>query len=181
MTTRNKTIGSIVAIILMLAALAGCYDQGSTGKDEKTAEEQLERFQRAQPVPTFDYSQQRENLIDINTAQAETTETTSFFFLEGVGLVNQCPSIGFPIASTAQLTNPEQKVNRHDLALPQIEPNGVYTGQSTGTYTVCIDGDGNAYGVYWEGYVYTTTGPAEFENDRITLTGSPTANFSEGE
>lgn len=175
----------IIAIFLLATVLlAGCSgDNKSSNKtDAETSEANLSRQQKSQPTPVYDWSQYRQTLIEITNAKADTTQTTSFFFLEGVGLVNTCPSIGFPVPSTAQLTNPEVEKGPREsrISLPQVEPTGVYTGESTGTYTVCIDGDGKPYAAYWEGYVQTVTGPAEFRDGRVVLTGKPTGDFTTG-
>lgn len=177
-----KKITAIALTAILALAAFGCASESNANKsDRKASEESLQRQQKSQPTPIFDYSQARQNLIEIVTAQAETTQTTSFFFLEGIGLVGSCPSIGFPIASTTQLTNPEAKVKDHDFTLPQVEPSGVYTGDSTGTYTICVDPDGNPYANYFEGYVQTVTGPAEFVDGQVKLTGDPTGDFTKGE
>jgi hypothetical protein len=187
MNTRTK----IAACAVGALALTGCKNTtagtASVNDDAKQASVQLDRYQATQPVPQFDWSQLRQNLIEINTAQAETTQTTSFFFNLGTDApVSSCPSIGFPIASTAQLTNPEQAIDpfRGDnggVTVPQIEQTGVYTGDSSGTYVICVDPAGTPYAFYWEGYVATVTGPAIFADGEITLTGAPTFDFSDGE
>ncbi|HEX8226283.1 MAG TPA: hypothetical protein VF572_00275 [Candidatus Saccharimonadales bacterium] len=87
-----------------------------------------------------------------------------------------CPSIGFPLPSTAQLTNPDQKLDSYDAVVPQAEPNGVYTGNSEGTYVICVASSGTKYISYWEGSVQTEGGPAKWDDDkgRIILDGKPT-------
>lgn len=181
----------LAAIALATLALSACTDPDSgsdTVKDDaEQAAQQLDRYQDTQPIPQFDWSQLRQNLIEINTAQAETTQTTSFFFNLGTDQpVASCPSIGFPIPSTAQLTNPDQVIDpfgRDDdpSVVAQIEQTGVYTGDSSGTYAVCVAPDGSPYAFYWEGYIATVTGPAIFEDGQIVLTGDPTFEFSGGE
>jgi hypothetical protein len=117
-------------------------------------------METAQPAPVFTWSQIRQTLIDIETAQAKTIQTTTFFFNLGVKApVNTCPSIGFPVATTDEITNPS-RIDAGYAVIPQIDPNGIYTGNSTGTYVLCVGSDGSTYGVYWEGYVYAVTGPA---------------------
>jgi hypothetical protein len=44
-----------------------------------------------------------------------------------------------------------------------MEPNGVYTGASSGTYVVCVAKDGTKSPAYWEGFVETEPGPAHFD------------------
>lgn len=178
----RKLIPAAIVAVLLLGA---CSDPNNSGikNDERLSEQSLADLQRAHPTPKFKRSQLRQNLIELTTAQAETTQTTTFFFNQGIAdPVMVCPSIGFPIPSTAQLTNPEQKVNRHDLTLPQVEPTGVYTGDSTGTYVICIDAKGKAFASYWEGFVQTVTGPAEWNatDKRVALVGPSSFDFSEG-
>lgn len=180
----NKPVAILATIAVTILALAGCTSDNASNeaakKDRESSAASLQKQQASQPVPVYDWSQYRQSLIEITTAKAETTQTTTFFFLEGVGLIGSCPSIGFPVPSTAQLTAPETKMSRHDLAIPQVEPVGVYTGESTGTYTLCVDGNGAPYANYFEGYVQTVTGPAKFEDGQIKLTGKPSGEFTKG-
>lgn len=166
-----------------LLALAACSSSG-TSKESKTASKQLSGFLAAQPVPIFNWSQLRQNLIELETAQANTTATTSFFFNQGVqDPIASCPSIGFPIPSTYQLTNPTKAVDgpgTGNVTIAQIESTGVYTADTSGTYVICIDNDGKGYAFYWEGFVSTVTGPATWDDAKhtVTLTGAATGAFS---
>lgn len=173
----------IGAVAIGGLVLAGCQPTNVNSADRATAAKQLQGYDKNQPVPIFDWSQYRQNLIEIETAQARTTQTTTFFFNQGVqDPIAVCPSIGFPIASTSELTNPEAKVVNHDLTLPQIESNGVFPGASSGTYVICIDAQGKAYAHYWEGFVSAVTGPAKWNTDthQVELVGPPSFTFSKG-
>lgn len=178
---------AVTALVVGLAGLASCTDSGgnsnATDKDEATSAQALSDLQKAHPTPSFERSQLRQNLVDIVTAQAEATQTTTFFMLEGIGVVGSCPSIGFPIASTTQLTNPERETGPREsrITLPQVEPTGVYTGNSTGTYVICVDAQGEAYATYYEGYAYVLSGPAEVVNGVPTLVGPSSFEFDNGE
>ena len=183
----------VLAMVVPLSVLAvGCSDGGDNAqeKDTKGSQEQLNQYTESQPVPFFNFSQLRQNLIEIQTAQANATVTTSFFFNMGVqDPIHDCPSIGFPIPGTYQLTNPEGVVkigedgNWERFALPQLEATGVYTGSTTATTVVCINDQGQGYADYWEGFVKTVAGPATWntETNQIELTGPPTAEFSTGQ
>ena len=177
-----KRASAAVIVIAAAFALSACTED-ARAKDEKTSEKILADLQKAQPVPQFPYSQIRQNLIEVITAQAEATATTSFFFNQGVERpIMSCPSIGFPIASTTQLTNPDQLISGSSGAvISQVEPTGTFTGDSTGTHVICRDADGRGYDVYWEGFVGAVTGPAIWSENGIELIGAPTASFSTGE
>lgn len=185
---RVKTkITLVIVTLLGIVGLAACQGNDATTKtqqhDRAAAARQLTAYQNNQAVPVFTWSQLRQNLIEIETAQAQTTQTTSFFFNQGVqDPVSSCPSIGFPIPSTYQLTNPAAKVPNHDLTLPQVEANGVYTGDTSGTFVICIDAQGKAYADYWEGFVKTVTGPAKWDPGahQVQLVGPPSFQFSKG-
>lgn len=185
----KKILASIVGLTALIS-LAACGPEGSASNEaeQAVAQQQLDGFLKAQPVPIFNWSQLRQNLIEIETAQANTTATTTFFFNQGVAdPVDVCSSIGFPIPATYQLTNPDQ-VERHsgdgggNFTFSQLESTGVYTADTSGTYVICIDGNGQAYANYWEGFVKTVTGPAKWDYDKkqVVLTGAPTGDFSVG-
>lgn len=185
-----------VIVALMLAAgllLGACSDIGGSGdsaraKDEKTTEQILSDLQKAHPLPRFDRSQLRQNLTEIVTSQAEATQTTTFFFNQGVtDPIHVCPSIGFPIPATSQLTNPEDvgggSGDEGYYTVPQVEPTGIYTGETSATYAICVDANGEAFAQYWEGFINTVAAPATWdaENKRVELIGSPSFEYSGGE
>lgn len=179
----KKSLRVAAAATVIVALLVACEGQSGRRREEKVARQQLAGFIQSQPVPVFSYSQLRQNLIEIETAQAKGIATTSFFFhLGSPDPIKVCPSIGYPIPATYQLTNPEQKVQHKDLTLPQIEATGVYTADTTGTYIVCVDPAGKARANYWEGYVETEAGPATWDASKkqIVPTGDPSAEFSTG-
>ena len=182
--------GVIAAVALTGVALTGCgsgapsAQSQSIHNDQKASAQALEQLQQAQPTPAYNWSQIRQTLIDIENAQAATTQTTTFFFNQGVQApIHSCPSIGFPVATTTQLTNPEQIVQKWDgganqfPTIPQADPTGIYAGSSTGTYVICVAGNGTTYASYWEGFVETVTGPAVWTGNGIKMTGPSTVNF----
>ena len=183
----KKFTAIIVTGLIALTACSSKSDNDATANDEQLAEEALDQFQKSQPVPKYNWSQLRQNLIELQNSQANTTATTSFFFNVGVEApVTVCPSIGFPIPATFQLTNPLQvitpgRTERGSTTIDQLEPTGVYSGDTTGTYVICVSETGDAYAQYWEGFVGVVTGPAEWDGAQIVLTGSPSAEFSTSE
>lgn len=192
-TLKKAGIGAVAVLAVVGAGAgggvlssghAGADAGGSILNDQITSARALTQYQAAQPAPLFKYSQERETLIDIERLQASDTQTTSFGFNQGVQTPAwSCPSIGVPIASTTQLTNPQQTFNPHDnndngddTVLPEVDPTGVYTGDSTGTYILCVAPNGTDYLQYWEGFVDTVTGPAVWNaaTGSVQLTGPST-------
>ena len=152
---KMKSIGATLgALVLGAVILGGC--SGSNGiqtaalnNDQAASADSLHQLQISQPTPQYKWSQLRESLIEIENAQATSGQTTTFFFNQGVTApIDSCPSIGLPIASDTQLTNPQQVINPNQqsgasqgtsgVAVGQSDPTGVYTGASTGTYFVCV-------------------------------------------
>ena len=180
----KRTILVLIAVLALVAT--GCVSGSARRAEQQTAEDQLTRFLQTQPVPTFTWSQLRQNLIELETSQAHTTQTTTFFFNLGIkDPIANCPSIGFPIAATYQLSSPQSATrvggSSGRYILPQLEATGVYTANTTGTYVMCTNDAGQAYAQYWEGYVMAVTGPATWQDGQVVLTGAPTFDFSVGE
>lgn len=175
----------VLAIVTLTAA--SCNGSGATNHDQQVSGQALRVFDTNQPVPQFTWSQLRQNLIEIETAQTQPTPTTSFFFNLGVADPDHsCPSIGFPIPATDQITNPQQiagsPYHSGGYTIPQIDPNGIYSGDTTGTYVICLNTAGQAYADYWEGFVETVSGSASWDygTHRMTNISNPTGNFSVG-
>jgi hypothetical protein len=174
----------IVALAAVVAlTLAGCTTDSATNKDQKATDSQLSRYQANQPIPSSDFSQYRQTVIDVELAQIHGVATTSFFFNQGTpNPVKMCPSIGFAVPTTSQLTNPDQIAYNGAGSgsgygvIAQQEPTGVYTGSSSGTYVVCVAADGTKYISYWEGDVETEGGAAHWDRTQglISLDGAPT-------
>lgn len=166
----------IIPLLVAAALLAGCSDT-SQRKDAQVANDQLGQYLQAQPVPVFKWSQERATMIAIINARATTTATTTFFFNQGVkDPIMSCPSIGYPIASSTQLTNPDTEVGGQGAVVAQIDPPGVYTGDSTGTYVLCTASSGTRYPFYWEGFVATVGGDAVWDSAKgeAVMQGEPT-------
>jgi hypothetical protein len=180
-TKKIALIGAAVALPVLLGA-SSC-DSESTRADRQATDAQMQVYQAVQPIPQFDWSQYRQTVLDVLAAQVNGVATTSFFMLEGVDHpIDSCPSIGFPMPSTTQITSPDQVLPNSGAVVALAEPNGTYTGTGTATYVVCVAPDGTKYVDYWEGYVRTKGGPAKWDdvNKTIVLTGPATA-LSTGE
>ena len=162
---------SLTLAAVALLVLAGCTasKQSRTGGDNARAEQSavqtgFARLSKSQPIPVFQWSQERQTLIDVETLRATGATSTSAGYLEGIGMIWWCPSIGAPVASTYQLSSSQQYIDlpgdgtRTLYPIDQGEPTGVYVGQSSGTWTICLDDNGTKFGKYWEGYTDSTTG-----------------------
>ena len=181
----RKTIaGGIAAAAIAALSLTACTQSGNAGQAAENQAQQHDTTSLVndQPIPHFNYSQIRQTLIDAETIAADGTQTTSFFFQMGLpDPVFTCPSLGMPVANTAQLSNPQQVVgtgNSNAVTTGQMDPYGIYApSASTGTYVICVNSSGAKYLQYWEGDVMTVTSAATWNKatHTIAVSGAPTA------
>lgn len=180
-----------IPAVAMAAALvlAGCSSLGGGGgnaaqQEQKVSSSIEQNADVNQPVPVFQHSDIRATAISIEAIQALGEQTTSFGFNQGIrNPVWSCPSLGEPVASTTEITNPNQTVqgsggnNAWAIAtIGNMDPNEVYQGDSTGTYVLCVDKNGTPYAQYLEGFVDAVSGPATWDaaTGQIVVTGQPT-------
>lgn len=187
----KKLITSVAGIAISGLAVAACTSGGGNSAQQQENRAQTQDSQSLitdQPIPHFNYSQIRQTLIDAETIAANGTQTTSFFFQMGLGSpVFSCPSIGMPVANTAELTNPNQvqwntagSSGVASAVIGQMDPSGIYTpSASTGTYVICVNTSGQKYLQYWEGDVMTVAAGAVWDSatHQIKVTGAPTATI----
>jgi hypothetical protein len=141
--------GAVVAIILVTGA-SGCQESANTSERMKVDEQQLQ-YVLNQPAPVFDWSLERHLLIQLYQSRNKAVHTYTYVRNAYTGKVmSWCPSIGFPIPANTQLTN-SMAAYSQGLALPQAEPNGLYSSPSTkGTYVFCLSKEGKAVPRYFE-------------------------------
>jgi len=177
-------ITALAATVTVLLTGAACTSQ-NTGQalENKQQQQDTASLVNNQPIPHFNYSQERAALIEAETIAANGTATTSFFFNQGVAdPIGSCPSIGLGIPDSAQLSNPQQVNNTGNstVTIGQMDPFGVYApSSSTGTYVDCVNSSGQEYLVRWEGFVETVTAPAVWDTatHSVRLVGAPTVTI----
>lgn len=174
-----KTVLLAMLSFGLVTTLSACEGTANDA-DERATDKQLAQYQKVQPIPFYDWSQHRETLLSVLDAQVKGTATTTFFFNQGVAApFKVCPSLGYPVPSTTQVTSPDQHEGTNGAVTAQMEPNGTYTGDSSATYVVCII-NGKAVPTYWEGFVHAEGGPAKWDAEQqlIVNTGSPSVTVS---
>lgn len=124
------------------------------------------------PLPHFDNSEIRMELIQMEAIQAFGLSSTSFFFNQGQREpVQVCASVGLPIPADSSLSNPWQVSNgaglpntsSENVAIGQIDPNGIYFGATTATYVLCKTASGGTYMVHAEEFVHAVTAQAYWD------------------
>lgn len=161
---RNRPLLWLAGVFAVGLLMFGCSDDSQASKDVRKAETDainngFEKLTKSQQVPAFDYSQERQTLIDILTVRARGSHGTAVATSFGGDLLWWCPTVGAPVPSTYQLSNPDQVVGHGSSnhyegnVLPLGEPSGVYTGDSAATWTLCLDDSGKPFAHYEEANV----------------------------
>ena len=161
----------IASIFSAAAETSGC--ESSESRDSALVNKQQTHYGNVQPIPWFDWSQDRDNLIQIYKQKNESRPTHAVVRSAGTGeILWDCPSIGFPIPADTQLTNPLQRdyTSSGAVAIEQAEPNGLYTSKNTdGTYVLCVDGAGAVSPQYTESKVEVFTRPIKIEEGKVVF------------
>lgn len=191
----KKFLSAVVAVLaigLVATACTSPSDSSRKGGETAQAEQQavqtgFNRLVDSQQVPSFDWSQERQTLIDTETIRANGALSTTQFYLEGIGMVQWCPSKGAPIPSSYQLSGTKQWVDIPDdesrqlYDIDQGEPTGVYVGDSNATWVLCLDDNGKPFAVYWEGPVGSSIGIINgLPADKRVQLNETTFEFTEG-
>lgn len=178
MNALRRVLTVIIPTILTVVLVACSQAPASNLRDEtKIVSQQQDIYNKAQPIPLYDFSEQRNTLIQIYNAKNEARQTWALFMSQtGVPVYPYvCPSIGLPIPADTQLSNPEQLVyhgNYSYSAVPQPEPDGLYNSSGTdATYVVCIRTNGQPELIYTENKVTSVSHEVIFQNGQFVDTG----------
>jgi hypothetical protein len=181
-TGRTRTIaGTAIVVVGLGIGLAAC---NSNGNQESAQQNQdSTNLENNQPLPNVTFSQERENMIDIELAEVNDVQTTTFVMHNGDrDPINSGPSIGFGIPDSASLSNPLKPASNSgswaDDVVGQEDPNGIYAPVSSeGTFVIFLAADGTPYIDRVEDTADTVGGPATWNmtTHSYSLTGAPTA------
>lgn len=185
----------IIPALIFAALLAGCQEGNVTTtetKDQQAVQRQQAQYQIGQPIPAYDWSLERDLLIQLyNIRNREVT--THSVWRSDYGLVEgDCPSMGFGLPYDTSLTNPlqgqEVEVSRYQSANPAVaigqpEPNGVFASTNTSaTWVFCVGLSGAIEPVYVESKVTVYPGPVDIDyaTNRVVRRGDPTVSLTSG-
>lgn len=124
---------------LSLLALVACEDTAERA-DRQAVARQQSQYVTAQPIPTFDWSLERDVAIQLYEARNERV-TTHTVWRSDTGVVEgDCPSIGYPLPYDTSLTNPLKRAYHNSAGIiEQAEPNGLFSSKnSISTWVRCI-------------------------------------------
>jgi hypothetical protein len=164
----------LVGFILTML-LAACGEQQPT--EASQVQQQDDVYGNNQPVHRYDYSPERDFLQQIYDARMKVVNTWTVMYSMGKPIF-VCPSKGYPIPYTTQLTNPEKETDPHsttNAVIEQAEPNGLYTGETAATWVLCIrtlpGGSSEVNPVYCESEAIAFSYPVKIEDGSIVDAG----------
>lgn len=183
-TTRMFAAAGIAAASLLLA---GCPDDDQEDRDRKAVNDQQRQYAAAQPVPKFDWSLERDLVIQLYRAR-NTEVATHTVWRSNYGLVEgDCKSVGFGIPYDTSLTNPiKRDCEWHDCpTVEQAEPNGIFASKnSAATWVMCVIEEGGrstTVPVYIESKVTVYPFPVvvDYDSNRVTRgQGTPSVTIA---
>jgi len=181
-------------ILIPLLVLAACYEQTSTDKEAKAVEQQQGQMLIAQPVPAYDYSLERDLLIQLYNVRNQTVTTHSVWRGDTSVIEGDCRSMGFGMPYDTSLTNPlvqSQRLfgvgadagpsHRNYAVVEQPEPNGIFASKNTSaTWVFCLGDSGRIEPRYVESKVTVYPGPqrVDYETNRVHAAGEATVSLN---
>jgi len=173
----------ITLFIFVGMLLSGCNVKDTQeAKDRQTVNRQQSQYAKSQPIPTYDWSLERELLIQLYNIRNSKVATHSVWRSDYGMVEGDCPSMGYGLPYDTSLTNPlraTQKAWRDEsiTSVGQPEPNGIFASTNTSaTWVFCIGKNGLKQPVYVESKVTVYPGPVkvDYTTNRVVRVGKAT-------
>lgn len=177
-----------IILILSVLFLSGCdvVDNQST-KTAKAVERQQEQYATVQPIPVYDWSLERDLVIQLYNIRNMKALTHSVWRSDRGLIEGDCASIGFGIPYDTSLTNPlvstDQDEDGHNqtslTSIEQAEPNGIFASKNTqATWVMCAGETGRIEPVYVETKVTVYPYPVNVNYEKNTAIKSGKATVT---
>lgn len=172
-----KYISIIIASTLLLV---GCNEERTSAqkRDAEAVNRQQSQYAKAQPIPTYDYSLERDLLIQLYNMRNQKVSTHSVWRSNYGQIEGDCTSMGYGLPYDTSLTNPlvaqAMRYKNTAVTVGQPEPNGVFASTNTSaTWVFCIGTAGTIEPVYVETKVTVYPGPVkvDYTTNRVVRFG----------
>ncbi len=172
----------ILTAFLLGLVLSACDVKSTTeSRDSERVQQQQGQYEKGQPIPAFDWSLERNLVIQLYQVRNQKSATHSVWRSDRGWVEGDCPSYGYGIPYDTSLTNPLAiGLARHNTGvgvIEQAEPNGVFASKNTAaTWVMCLGEAGSLEPVYVETKVTVYPGPVvvDYETNRVTRSGAAT-------
>lgn len=176
MKIKNLLLAAVAGLVL---TLTGCGQASQTVKDSRQASMQQSQYAKNQPVPSYNFSIERQWVIELYNIRNLRAATHSVWRSDLGTIEGDCLSMGFGIPYDTSLTNPltakdfgRSSYDRHVIEQP--EPNGIFASKNTAaTWVLCVGDNGNIEPIYIETKVTTYPYPVnvDYDKNRVTKAG----------
>lgn len=186
-----KKIFSLILLFAFVFAFYGChFDENTSTKESKKVAKQQNQFSIGQPVPAFDWSFERDLIIQLYTLRNEKVATHTVWRSDYGLIEGDTPSIGYGIPYDTSLTNPlmttDEDPDGYDhsalVAIEQPEPNGIFPSKNTtATWVMSVDKEtGQILPIYIETKVTVYPYPVrvDYEANRVYKIGKATTSIN---
>lgn len=176
----------LILSILTIISLTACGESSQSSKVAKGVEQQQAQYAITQPVPRFDYSLERDLLIQLYNIRNMKALTHAVWRSDRGLIEGDCPSIGFGIPYDISLTNPLKLNSRSSGGvivfgtIEQPEPNGIFASKNTAaTWVMCAGQVGQIEPIYIETKVTVYPYPVkvDYGKNRVTKVGKATVTI----
>jgi hypothetical protein len=187
-----KTLKLIILAALSVS-IVGCGKVSET-QSEKTAkavERQQSQYNIVQPIPAYDWSLERDLVIQLYNIRNMKAATHSVWRSDRGLVEGDCASIGFGIPYDTSLTNPlvatdiDMQGEEHAYqggalaSVEQPEPNGIFASKNTSaTWVMCAGDMGSIEPVYVETKVTVYPYPVKVDYSKNTAVKSGKATVT---
>lgn len=131
-------MNNLIVALIVSVFLAGCIES-SDSKQNKQQEELSMRSVESVGLPGITKFQEKRTLKQILELRDKEIATYSYTQDMNGRLHLLCKSVGYGIPYATQYTNP-MKYRSEGLALPQADPNGLFSPASAdGTWVLCLN------------------------------------------
>lgn len=188
-------------VILLSVSLSflvgGCGKVGreatAESRDAQRVSLQQSQYEKGQPIPTFNWSLERDLVIQLYQVRNKKAMTHSVWRSNYGSIEGDCPSYGYGIPYDTSLTNPlvatdiDNQGEEHSYqggalaSIEQAEPNGIFASKNTAaTWVMCLGEAGSIEPVYVETKVTVYPGPVlvDYATNRVTRSGAATVLIS---
>lgn len=178
---------SILAMSILL--ISGCgFEDSASAKDAQAVNRQQEQYSASQPIPVFDWSLERDLIIQLYHLRNQRALTHSVWRSDRGMVEGDCASIGFGIPYDTSLTNPLVATDEDNegyehaalAAIEQPEPNGIFASKNTAaTWVMCAGLGGVIEPIYVETKVtvYPYSVAVDYDTNRVKKTGEATVTI----
>jgi hypothetical protein len=182
----------LLFISVSVALLSGCVKGSHEDAISKAVESQQQQYEIAQPTPVYDWSIERDLVIQLYNIRNMRAITHSVWRSDYGLIEGDCASIGFGIPFDTSLTNPlanKMSVKNHGGGnkssswgvVEQPEPNGIFASKNTtATWVMCAGENGQIDPVYVESKVTAYPYPVsvDYNTNRVVKSGKSSVSIT---